>query len=106
MLRRARSGQTGEERRGELHRAATVRGGLWIWLWLVSALTAIGETSGAQGAEREAAGLRQPAAVCPGDRTAQRLAPWEHPQVFSHLALINACLHLIREDERIAGWSP
>ena len=25
------------------------------------------------------------------------------PQVFSHLALINACVHLIREDERIAA---
>ena len=25
------------------------------------------------------------------------------PQVFSHLALINACAHLIREDERIAA---
>jgi hypothetical protein len=25
------------------------------------------------------------------------------PQVFSHLALINACVHLIREDERVAA---
>jgi GH15 family glucan-1,4-alpha-glucosidase len=25
------------------------------------------------------------------------------PQAFSHLALINACVHLIREDERIAA---
>jgi GH15 family glucan-1,4-alpha-glucosidase len=25
------------------------------------------------------------------------------PQVFPHLALINACVHLIREDERIAA---
>jgi len=34
--------------------------------------------------------------------SARRLAPWELPQAFSHLALINACAQLIREDERIA----
>ena len=46
-----------------------------------------------------------PARCCvrPGDRPAHRLAPWELPQAFSHLALINACVHLIREDERIAA---
>ena len=30
-------------------------------------------------------------------------APWALPQVFSNLALINACVHLIREGERIAA---
>ena len=30
-------------------------------------------------------------------------APWALPQVFSHLALINACVHLIREGERVAA---
>jgi hypothetical protein len=73
-------------------------------LYLVSALTEIGEASPAPGAVREAADLREPAAaVRPGDRTAHRLAPWELPQAFSHLALINACVHLIREEERIAA---
>lgn len=28
------------------------------------------------------------------------------PQAFSHLALINACVHLIREDERVAAAQP
>jgi hypothetical protein len=36
-----------------------------------------------------------------------RLRPERHlgyfPQVFSHLAFINACVHLIREDERVAA---
>ena len=36
-----------------------------------------------------------------------RLRPQRHlghfPQVFSHLALINAFVHLIREDERVAA---
>ena len=46
----------------------------------------------------------------PGDRTAHRLAPWELPQAFSHLALINACVHLIREDglifDAVRIWLP
>jgi hypothetical protein len=45
------------------------------------------------------------AAARPGDRTVRRLAPWELPPVFWHLALTNACVHLIREDERIAAGS-
>jgi len=71
---------------------------------VVSALTEIGEAScGPQGAVREAAGLRQPTAAYAQEVTAHRLAPWELPQVFSHPALINACVRLIGEDERIGA---
>ncbi len=73
-------------------------------LWLVLALTETGGRAALQGAVREAADLRQPAAaVHPGDRTARRLAPWELPQAFSHLALIQRVRALIREDERIGA---
>ena len=72
--------------------------------WLVSALTEIGERAAPQGAGREAAGLRQPAAaVRPGDRTAHRLAPWDFPRPSRTWRSFNACVHLIREDERIAA---
>jgi hypothetical protein len=49
-------------------------------------------------------GLRHPLLpYAPEIETAHRLAPRELPQGFSHLALISACVHLIREDERIAA---
>jgi alpha,alpha-trehalase len=38
-----------------------------------------------------------------GDRPAHRAAPGELPPGFSHLALSNACVHLIYEDERVAA---
>jgi alpha,alpha-trehalase len=54
---------------------------------------------------REAADLRHPPLLLYAQEIEPHtgLAPWELPQVFSHLALINACVHLIREDERIAA---
>jgi alpha,alpha-trehalase len=71
-------------------------------LWLVSALTEIGEASRAPRALCE----KLPTWASPLLLLAQEIEPhtgWRlgnFPQVFSHLALINACVHLIREDER------
>jgi len=48
---------------------------------------------------REAALVCKPAAALRrGDRPAQRPAPGQFPQAFSHLALINAVMHVIRAE--------
>jgi|GEM_PF-2495281 len=74
-------------------------------------------SAGGLGAHRDRGGEPRPGALCERLPTcasplllcAQEIEPhtgWHlgnFPQVFSHLALINACVHLIREDERIAG---
>jgi hypothetical protein len=64
-----------------------------------------GRRAAPQGAVREAAGLRHPPLL----PYAQEIEPhtgWHpgnFPQAFSHLTLISACVHLIREDEPIAA---
>jgi GH15 family glucan-1,4-alpha-glucosidase len=69
------------------------------------------------GAHRDRGGEPRPRALCeklpayasPLLLYAEEIEPragWHlgnFPQAFSHLALINACVHLIREDERIAA---
>jgi GH15 family glucan-1,4-alpha-glucosidase len=69
------------------------------------------------GAHRARGGEPRPRALCQKLPTyaspllpyAQEIEPhtgWHlgnFPEVFSHLALINACVHLIREDEPIAA---
>jgi GH15 family glucan-1,4-alpha-glucosidase len=66
------------------------------------------------GAHRDRGGEPRPRALCEKLPTyaspllpyAQEIEPYtgwhpgNFPQAFSHLALINACAHLIREDER------
>jgi alpha,alpha-trehalase len=72
--------------------------------WLVSALTEIGEVERARA-------LCEKLLSNAGHLLlyAEQIDPhtWRHlgnfPQAFSHLALINACVHLIREDERLAA---
>jgi GH15 family glucan-1,4-alpha-glucosidase len=69
------------------------------------------------GAHRDRGGEPRPRALCEKlPAYASPLLPWAQEiephtgwhfgnflRVFSHLALINACVHLIREDERIAA---
>ena len=73
-------------------------------LWLVSALTEIG------GGEPRPRALCEKLPACASPLLyAREIEPhdgWHFgnfPQVFSHLALINACVHLIREERIAAG---
>jgi GH15 family glucan-1,4-alpha-glucosidase len=54
---------------------------------------------------RESADLRHPPLLLHAQEIEPHTGwhPGNFPRVFSHLALINACAHLIREDERIAA---
>jgi alpha,alpha-trehalase len=72
--------------------------------WLVSALTEIGEVKRARALCEKLlsnAGHLLLYAEEIDPHTGRHLGNF--PQAFSHLALINACVHLIREDERLAA---
>ena len=70
--------------------------------WLVSALAEIGEHDRARGAVREAARLRVARCYLYAEeidpRSGRHLGNF--PQAFTHLALINAVMHVIRADQR------
>jgi alpha,alpha-trehalase len=72
--------------------------------WLVSALTDIGEVSRARTLCEKLLTYASPLLLYAEEidpHTGRQLGNF--PQAFSHLALINALMHLIREDERIAA---
>jgi alpha,alpha-trehalase len=72
--------------------------------WLVSALTEIGEITRARALCDKLLSLTSPLLLYAEEieaHTGRHLGNF--PQAFSHLALINALVHLIREDERIAA---
>ena len=73
--------------------------------WLVSALAEIGETPRARELCERMLELRVPAAALRrGDRPALRAATsGNFPQAFTHLALINAVMHVIRADHELAA---
>jgi GH15 family glucan-1,4-alpha-glucosidase len=69
--------------------------------WLVSALTEIGEVARARSLCEKLLSLASPLLLYGEEidaHTGRHLGNF--PQAFSHLALINAVMHLIREDER------
>jgi alpha,alpha-trehalase len=72
--------------------------------WLVSALTEIGEVSRARALCEKLLSHGSPLLLYAEEidpHTGRHLGNF--PQAFSHLALINAVMHLIREDERAAA---
>jgi alpha,alpha-trehalase len=72
--------------------------------WLVSALTDIGEISRARALCEKLLAHASPLLLYAEEidpQSGRHLGNF--PQAFSHLALINACMHLIREDERIGS---
>jgi alpha,alpha-trehalase len=72
--------------------------------WLVSALTEIGEVSRARALCEKLLAHASPLLLYAEEidaHTGRHLGNF--PQAFSHLALINAVMHLIREDERISA---
>jgi alpha,alpha-trehalase len=72
--------------------------------WLVSALTEIGETARARALCEKLLSLASPLLLYAEEidpHTGRHLGNF--PQAFSHLALINAVMHLIREDERMTS---
>ena len=65
--------------------------------WLVSALVEIGEVSRARHPVERLLSFASPLHLyAEGDRAQHRPAPGELPQAFTHLALINAVVHVIR----------
>jgi alpha,alpha-trehalase len=72
--------------------------------WLVSALTEIGEVARARALCEKLLSHASPLLLYAEEidpHTGRHLGNF--PQAFSHLALINAVMHLIREDERAAA---
>jgi len=72
--------------------------------WLVSALTDIGEVARARALCEKLLSLASPLLLYAEEidpHTGRHLGNF--PQAFSHLALINAVMHLINEDRRIAA---
>jgi len=72
--------------------------------WLVSALTEIGEVARARSLCEKLLSLASPLLLYAEEidaHSGRHLGNF--PQAFSHLALINAVMHLIREDERISA---
>ena len=72
--------------------------------WLVSALTEIGEVDRARALCEKLLSYASPLALYAEEidpHSGRQLGNF--PQAFSHLALINAVMHLIREDERRSG---
>jgi alpha,alpha-trehalase len=72
--------------------------------WLVSALTEIGEVSRARALCEKLLSYASPLLLYAEEidpHTGRHLGNF--PQAFSHLALINALMHLIREDERVGA---
>ena len=74
--------------------------------WLVSALTEIGEVERARALCEKLLSYASPLLLYAEEidpHTGRHLGNF--PQAFSHLALINAVMHLIRDDERRSGGS-
>src|SRR5262249_32821486 len=72
--------------------------------WLVSALTEIGEVDRARALCPELLSYAsQPRPYAQESDPHHGLHLRNFPQAFTHLALINAVMHLIREDERLSG---
>ena len=74
--------------------------------WLVSALVEIGELARAREPVREAAVVASPLQLYAEEidpHTGRHLGNF--PQAFTHLALINAVMHVIRAEDAIAGAS-
>jgi alpha,alpha-trehalase len=74
--------------------------------WLVSALTEIGEVARARALCEKLLSLASPLLLYAEEidpHTGRHLGNF--PQAFSHLALINAVMHLINEDRHIAASS-
>jgi GH15 family glucan-1,4-alpha-glucosidase len=72
--------------------------------WLVSALAEIGEVKRARELCEKLLSYASPLQLYAEEidhHSGQHLGNF--PQAFSHLALINAVMHLIREDERAGG---
>jgi GH15 family glucan-1,4-alpha-glucosidase len=72
--------------------------------WLVSALTEIGEVSRARGLCEKLLSCASPLLLYAEEidaHTGRHLGNF--PQAFSHLALINAIMHLVKEDERVSA---
>ncbi len=72
--------------------------------WRVSALTEIGEVARARALCEKLLSLASPLLLYAEEidaHTGRHLGNF--PQAFSHLALINAVMHLIREDERVSA---
>ncbi|MGH3402658.1 MAG: glycoside hydrolase family 15 protein [Streptosporangiaceae bacterium] len=72
--------------------------------WLVSALTEVGEVARARALCEKLLSLASPLLLYAEEidaHTGRHLGNF--PQAFSHLALINAVMHVIREDERISA---
>jgi alpha,alpha-trehalase len=72
--------------------------------WLVSALTDIGEVSRARALCEKLLSYASPLLLYAEEidpHSGRQLGNF--PQAFSHLALINALMHLIREDQRLAA---
>ena len=72
--------------------------------WLVSALTEIGEVDRARALCEKLLSYASPLSLYAEEidaHSGRQLGNF--PQAFSHLALINAVMHLIREDERRSG---
>jgi GH15 family glucan-1,4-alpha-glucosidase len=74
--------------------------------WLVSALTEIGEVDRARALCEKLLSYASPLGLFAEEidaHSGRHLGNF--PQAFSHLALINAVVHLIREDERLSAES-
>ncbi|MEA2290845.1 MAG: alpha,alpha-trehalase, partial [Solirubrobacteraceae bacterium] len=75
--------------------------------WLVSALAEIGETARARALCEKLIGYASPLGLY-----AEEIDPHSgrhlgnFPQAFTHLALINAVMHVIRADEKLAREQP
>jgi alpha,alpha-trehalase len=72
--------------------------------WLVSALTEIGEVSRARALSEKLLSYASPRLLYAEEidpHSGRQLGNF--PQAFSHLALINALMHVIREDERASA---
>src|SRR5947207_5920765 len=72
--------------------------------WLVSALSEIGETDRARQLCEKLLGYASPLGLFAEEldpRTGRHLGNF--PQAFTHLALINAVMHVMHEDRQLAG---
>jgi GH15 family glucan-1,4-alpha-glucosidase len=75
--------------------------------WLVSALAEIGETARARALCEKLLGFASPLGLYAeeiDEKSGRHLGNF--PQAFTHLALINAVMHVIRADEQIARQQP
>ncbi len=71
--------------------------------WLVSALAEIGRESGPAGSANASSPWPAHSACTRRNSTGHEPAPWELPAGFTHVALINAVAHVIREGDRTAS---